>query len=76
MADEENIATETDIFKQQEKTINLLYDVLKDKLQQQPQTVYAQSPAEPADTTNTTPNYLMYILGAGVLLFLFSTRRK
>lgn len=74
MAAEENEATETDIFKQQEKTINLLYDVLKDKIQQPPQTVYAQTAPEPAQSTNT-PNYLMYIIAGGVVLFLV-TRRK
>ena len=75
MADDETIATETDIFKQQEKTINLLYDVLKDKLQQQPQTIYAQAAAEPGDT-KATPNYLMYILVGGGLFILYNSARR
>ena len=61
MADENNdetTATETDIFKQQEQTINLLYDVLQTKMNQPPAVTYVT--AKPETATKATPNYLLY----------------
>ena len=67
MADETDKTepTQTDIFKQQEKTIDLLYDVLQSKTISQPQTVYAA----PAPAAKPQTNYVLYI-GLGLLAYL------
>lgn len=69
MAEEENgtEATETDIFKQQEQTINLLYDVLQKQQSAPKQPTYVTQ----AQATKAAPNYMMYIgIGIAVLWFL------
>lgn len=55
----DSTATETDIFQQQEKTIELLYDVL----QRQTGTSSVQQPTYVSvpQQTKPTPNYLLYI---------------
>ena len=58
--------TKTDIFKQQEKTITLLQDVLEAKAFESAQPVYVTQ-AEPA---KEPPNYMMYIAVFGGLYFL------
>ena len=68
MADEnndaENDATETDIFQQQKKTIDLLYDVLQRQQTETAQPTYVT----PIQQTKPAPNYILYI-GVGVLAF-------
>jgi len=67
---EENLATETDIFQQQKKTIETLQDVLVQKQALGPQIVYASPSPEP---TTKSPNYVMWIgIGLG---FLILTRK-
>ena len=68
MAEDKAEPTETDIFKQQEKTIDLLYDVLQNKMTQAVQPTYVTQ-AAPAE--KEAPNYLMYIvIAAAAWLFL------
>lgn len=70
--DENEKTTETDIFKQQEKTAELLYDVI---LKQQDVAAKAPPPTQPIYVTRIEeakkqpPNYLLYIaIGVGVFL--------
>ena len=49
-------ATETDIFQQQSKTIELLYDVLQRQTGTMQQPTYVTAPQQ----TKTAPNYLLY----------------
>lgn len=67
MADEnnENQATETDIFQQQKKTIDTLIEVLDRQGGQPAQPVYLASPEPPAKP----PNYLLYI-GLAIAAFI------
>jgi len=68
MAEEkEDIATKTDIYKQQEKTIYTLMDVFS---KQAAQPVYVSPQQPPA---KQVPNYLLYI-GIGLVLFLFKDK--
>ncbi len=60
-------ATETDIFQQQAKTIDLLYDVLQRDTTQQTSPTYVTQPQQ----TKPAPNYLPYIVVGAVLLFLW-----
>ncbi len=55
-------ATDTDIFQQQAKTIELLYDVLQRQRTETTQPTYVT----PIQQTKPAPNYIMYI-GIGVL---------
>ncbi len=57
----------TDIFKQQEQTINLLTDVLQSKLQAGTSPTYV---TQAAPKKKDTPNYMMYLGGAFVLWIL------
>ncbi len=66
----ETIATETDIFQQQKKTIDTLVNVLQEQTQQVTQPVYV-SPA-PAQST---PNYVLYIGLAIAAMFFFKKGR-
>ena len=72
MAEEETEATETDIFHQQEKTIDLLYDVLQAKVGQSAPISYV-SPAEPQDRP---PNYIAYIGAALIFIYFLTMQRK
>jgi len=65
-------ATETDIFKQQEKTIELLYDVLQAKIGQQPAISYVQ----PAATEKRPLNYIAWIAGGLIFFYFFVMQRK
>jgi len=69
MADEnnDNQATETDIFQQQKKTIDTLIEVLERREGQLAQPVYVSPPAPAAKP----PNYLLYIGLAIAAFFLF-----
>lgn len=58
----ENEATETDIFQQQKKTIDLLYDVLQRQQTEITQPTYVT----PIQQTKPAPNYVLYI-GIGAL---------
>jgi len=65
--------TETDIFKQQEKTAELLYDVILAQQRQQSaaaQPTYITRVEQPA---KAAPNYLLYIAIAIGVFFLFRT---
>ncbi len=69
MAEEEtteNEATETDIFQQQKKTIDLLYDVLQRQQTETAQPTYIT----PIQQTKPAPNYILYI-GIGALAIWF-----
>jgi len=60
-------ATETDIFQQQKKTIELLYDVLQ-RQQASPQPTYVTPIEQPQ---KQSPNYLLYAaIGIGAFLLL------
>ena len=68
MAEEETIEpTETDIFQQQKKTVELLQDVLLKKSANQGQPVYVTQQSPPA----AKKNYTMWLMGAAVFYFLF-----
>ncbi len=69
---DETIATETDIFKQQEKTIDLLYDVLQAKIGQAPAISYVQ----PAAAQEKPPNYLLYFGVAAIIGYVFFMKGK
>ncbi len=60
-------ATNTDIFQQQAKTIDLLYDVLQRDTGQQTSPTYVTQPQQ----TKPAPNYLPYIAIGVVLLFFW-----
>lgn len=64
---EEAEASETDIFQQQAKTIDLLYDVL----QRQGSMVPAPTYLTPIQQTKAVPNYMLWIgIGAAAIWFL------
>lgn len=67
--DENEEITETDIFKGQEETAKLLYDVIRQQQKQQPaatQPTYITRVEQPA---KAAPNYLLYIaIGIGAFL--------
>ncbi len=65
-------ATETDIFQQQKKTIELLQDAIAKRQQQGAQTVYVQQQKPPAGKPN---NYLMYA-GIGLLFLVLTGKIK
>ncbi len=65
-------ATETDIFKQQEKTIDLLYDVLQAKIGQQPAISYV-SPATP---DSRPPNYIAYAGAALIVIYVLFMKKR
>ena len=50
--------TQTDIFQQQQATIELLQDVLRKQPSAQPQQIVYATPAEPQQ--KQAPNYLLY----------------
>jgi len=61
-------ATETDIFQQQKKTIDLLYDVLQRQQTETTQPTYV-TPIQ--QTKADTPNYILYIaIGAAAIWLL------
>lgn len=60
-------ATETDIFQQQKKTIDLLYDVLQRQQSGTTQPTYVT----PIQQTKPTPNYVLWIaIGVGAFWLL------
>lgn len=61
-------ATETDIFQEQQSTIRLLQDVIREG--QQPQQIIYASPAQP--TGGKPTNYLLWAGVSIVIFWLFS----
>ncbi len=68
MAEETNgtEATETDIFQQQKKTIDLLYDVLQRQQSEPTQPTYVT----PIQQTKPAPNYVLYIAIGALAIWL------
>ena len=64
--DAENNVTETDIFQQQKKTIDLLYDVLQRQQTDTTQPTYVT----PIQQTKPAPNYILYIAIGGLAIWL------
>jgi hypothetical protein len=65
--------TQTDIFKQQAQTIELLQDAIAKQQSQGPSTVYMQPTTSP---TTTSPNYLVYVAIGIAVLLLFRGKFK
>lgn len=73
MPEDETEPTQTDIFQQQAKTIDTLYEVLQKQASAQPQQIIYASPTEPAE--KPAPNYLLWI-GIAVVVLTFFKRGK
>ncbi len=63
----ENKGSETDIFHQQEKTIDTLYDVMQRQQSETTQPTYVT----PIQQSKSAPNYLLWLaIGAGAIWLL------
>ena len=62
----ETEATKTDIFQQQQKTIYLLQDVLRDQQSEVTQPTYVT----PIQQTKPAPNYVLYIVIGALAIWL------
>jgi len=67
--------TETDIFKQQEKTAELLYDVIREQQKQAGKQVTTTQPTyiTRVEEARPAPNYLLYIAIAVGAFLIFRT---